>query len=333
MTRIVEVHDNFAEVKRVRGIVGDELTPVDEMLLGKGGGVARTPTQYRTISTGWDISPLGEPPHQTTIRTWRGERVFLAETSGTPVIVKRRSHHLAVYGDWAQLLVPFEGSLEFEQANRHHRVVPGNIGCLSHSAGYEFTSEPGSRFAIMYVPGSSLLRHGFSTEDVASRSWAGGPLIPTLSVLIRELLEHSDLAPSWRLETVLLEVAVNVLAAVPKSGGGTTADERLRSELLELIDATFHDQDLTVDTLARELSVSRRYLYDVLEPTGKSVGALLRARRVNHGSQLLQTRPDLSLRHVAGLCGFRGPDQFSRSFKARFGVTPSEFRSMTKPSD
>ena len=48
--------------------------------------------------------------------------------------------------------------------------------------------------------------------------------------------------------------------------------------------------------------------------------------RLNHASELLTTRPDMSIGEVATASGFSVRRTFSRLFKEKFGLTPTEFR-------
>ena len=58
---------------------------------------------------------------------------------------------------------------------------------------------------------------------------------------------------------------------------------------------------------------------------GQSVGAYLRAKRINYAMQLITTR-DQTLAEIAHSSGFSDQSQFTRAFKEVVGITPGAFR-------
>lgn len=53
---------------------------------------------------------------------------------------------------------------------------------------------------------------------------------------------------------------------------------------------------------------------------------LVRELRLNHAVRLFNEQPDLNIEQVSQASGFSNTVSFNRSFKAKFGMTPSEFR-------
>ena len=86
------------------------------------------------------------------------------------------------------------------------------------------------------------------------------------------------------------------------------------------------DQPHDLDSLARFVNMSRRTLTrHFLKATGTSLGEWLNAERLQRSQELLETT-DNSIESVAAMAGFQSPISFRQSFKARFGVSPSEWR-------
>lgn len=84
---------------------------------------------------------------------------------------------------------------------------------------------------------------------------------------------------------------------------------------------------ITVDDLCRELALSRATLYRLFEPMG-GVRAYLQERRLRRSAEDL-TSPLHSKRHIYEIAfdwGFGSEAHFSRAFKRRFGVSPSDAR-------
>ena len=68
------------------------------------------------------------------------------------------------------------------------------------------------------------------------------------------------------------------------------------------------------------------YLRWFKQMTGQSFTAYLNAYRLNAAAEALRTTDDTVLT-VAERTGFKNLSYFNRAFKARFGQTPSEYRS------
>lgn len=86
------------------------------------------------------------------------------------------------------------------------------------------------------------------------------------------------------------------------------------------------DQPHDLDSLARVVNMSRRTLTrHFLKATGTTLGEWLNAERLQRSQELLETS-DSSIESVAAMAGFSSPISFRQSFKARFGVSPSEWR-------
>jgi len=83
---------------------------------------------------------------------------------------------------------------------------------------------------------------------------------------------------------------------------------------------------LDVDRLARQVALSRRQLDRVFRAgTGSSVGAYYRSRRIQHAARML-TEPRLSIQEVAHHLNYADTAHFVRSFKAKMGLTPGNYR-------
>lgn len=82
----------------------------------------------------------------------------------------------------------------------------------------------------------------------------------------------------------------------------------------------------TVQYLAEELSVSARYLSDMLkQETGKTAIDLIHLYLVSEAKNLL-IGADRSVSEIAYGLGFENPPYFSRLFKKEVGMTPNEFK-------
>jgi len=86
-------------------------------------------------------------------------------------------------------------------------------------------------------------------------------------------------------------------------------------------------EDWSIDKISASLGLSRSYLQHLYKQSfgGGIIHDVLTAR-LDHAKYLLGTDPDAKIADIAGQCGFRDELHFMRSFKARFSLTPSEYR-------
>ena len=104
-----------------------------------------------------------------------------------------------------------------------------------------------------------------------------------------------------------------------------SADEKLLQKVKEAILNRLSDEQLSVDSLAEEIGLSRAHFYrKVTALTGLPVNELIRSFRLERAAQLLaeQWGP---VSQVAYEVGFSNPSYFSKCFKDKFGVAPSDY--------
>lgn len=94
--------------------------------------------------------------------------------------------------------------------------------------------------------------------------------------------------------------------------------------IVNLMNAHIEDL-LTLDDLAQIAGFSRRHIERMfLSVLGETPGDYYRGIRLDRGRNLLSTT-DMPLLEIALACGFGSVAHFSKSFKLRFGVTPTKF--------
>ncbi|WP_299999833.1 GlxA family transcriptional regulator [uncultured Cedecea sp.] len=104
----------------------------------------------------------------------------------------------------------------------------------------------------------------------------------------------------------------------------STRDGKM-NELMEYLRRNLEKQH-DLDSLAKFVSMSRRTLTrHFLNATGISLGGWLNAERLQRSQELLETA-DHSIEVISGMAGFQSPVSFRQSFKAKYHVSPSEWR-------
>ena len=96
-------------------------------------------------------------------------------------------------------------------------------------------------------------------------------------------------------------------------------------KLKGILEANLNDPDFNVSRLVSEIGMSRPVLFRKIKMiTGHSVIDLIRTTRLKKAEMLLKQKK-LSISEVAFTVGFNDPKYFSKSFRAQFGKTPTEY--------
>jgi signal transduction histidine kinase/DNA-binding response OmpR family regulator len=104
-----------------------------------------------------------------------------------------------------------------------------------------------------------------------------------------------------------------------------SADEQFLNKVKEGILARLSDEQLSVESLAEDMSMSRVQLYrKITALTGLSSNELIRKLRLQKAAQLLQQKWG-PVSQVAYEVGFSNLSYFSKVFKEEFGMLPSEY--------
>lgn len=103
-----------------------------------------------------------------------------------------------------------------------------------------------------------------------------------------------------------------------------TRSKKLLKEAIQYICQNYAE-DLTVQKIASRLYVSSSYLRKVFaNELNSSVVSILEEVRLNAACDLLQKNA-YYIADIAEMIGYHNPSYFTKVFKAKFGITPSEY--------
>jgi AraC-like DNA-binding protein len=115
---------------------------------------------------------------------------------------------------------------------------------------------------------------------------------------------------------------------ISPDGDGAALEARARQVLLE--SKLYLDTELTVDRLAKRLTVPSRALSLAINQTkGMNVSQYVNDFRLDHAAALL-AEGDGSVAEVLDQSGFLTRSNFYREFQRRFGMTPAAYRDAAK---
>ncbi len=104
-----------------------------------------------------------------------------------------------------------------------------------------------------------------------------------------------------------------------------SSDVKLLNSLMAFMESRLSDPELSVEELSKYAGMSRGSLYyKLIELTGLTPIEYMRSVKLEKAAALLQTS-DYNVAQIAYMTGFGTPSYFSRMFKGKFGVLPSEY--------
>lgn len=103
------------------------------------------------------------------------------------------------------------------------------------------------------------------------------------------------------------------------------AEEQFLTRLMDIVDEAWQQPEFTLKDLCKKIGLSRSQLYRNLTAlTGKSFVDFMKEYRLKQALKLIEKNHD-SITQVAFGTGFNNPSYFSKCFRERFGMLPSEY--------
>ena len=147
-----------------------------------------------------------------------------------------------------------------------------------------------------------------------------------------DTLPHLNPASASRLAGVSLDLVAAAMAEFPSSALACDTATRVarRIQIKDYIESHLGDIQLCLAAIAADLQISTRYLNDVFEQEGTSVTRHIWHRRLERCHAMLEdpAQAGRSISSIAFGLGFNNMSHFSRSFRIRYEMTPSECRSL-----
>lgn len=104
------------------------------------------------------------------------------------------------------------------------------------------------------------------------------------------------------------------------------SSELLADQAIELIEAGYADETMTLVSLSRQLHISSNYLSTTIKKTtGETFVSLLTRKRMEKAKEYLLCTP-MKIQEIAGRCGYSDQHYFSYCFKKFYGKSPNKLR-------
>lgn len=112
----------------------------------------------------------------------------------------------------------------------------------------------------------------------------------------------------------------------PQAPEMSVNDRKFMDRLVELMEKNMDNGELVVDDLVSELAVSRSVFFKKLKTlTGLAPIEFIKEMRIKRAVQLLETG-EYNMTQISYMVGINDPRYFSKCFKQKMGMTPTEYR-------
>jgi AraC-like DNA-binding protein len=259
----------------------------------------------------------------------------LAEVYSDPQLVRHSRAHVARSRD-AMFFVhmQLEGECVARQDGRDAVLRPGDFALCDTTRPYELVFDTPNRMFVLGIPGNVMHRYVGSPESVVSIHMPGNRGVSGLmSVLLRsfwnDFRRQLDTTQAPRVLHAVLDLMSSAYSTVPQAlvaRSSLAAAHRVR--ILSYIEAHLGDPDLTPTSIAQACRITTRYLHHLFSNESETVARYILRRRLEECSKALNTHSQRgrTVTAIAFDYGFNSPTHFGRTFRARFGVTPREYR-------
>ncbi|HMQ48846.1 MAG TPA: ATP-binding protein [Saprospiraceae bacterium] len=220
-----------------------------------------------------------------------------------------------------QILTAENGKLGFAAALEHTPDLIVSDVMMPEMDGFELcqylkTDERTSHIPVILLTAKAGQQHKIEGLETGADDYLTKPFDETeLLVRAKNLVEQrKKLRDQYDRGAVLMPGKISV----------TSADERFLKKVCEAIEANMDNEFFSVEDLASAVAFSRSQLHRKLKTlTGKSPTDLIREFRLTRAKELLE-KGHGNVSEVAIEVGYSSLSYFTRSFKAEFGVLPSE---------
>ena len=281
---------------------------------------------------GIDAYPIGSGAFRAQVAMRRlGALIVYALDTGPHRVVWSRKLLERAGEPYVRIRFQTRGTSRIEQEGMVVYTRPGEWSIVDGSRPHAIVNEEDASTLSLQIPRSQMPGRLFDIVRSMGGPYpiAGGianMLFHCLRLAVEELNEERESVEEELGASLLTLFQVVVEAHVrnrPLAKTRDIAEARIRA----YIRRNLSDPDLSVDKIAAAMNCSRRYIHKLFQG-GETVTQYIWSQRLEAcRKQLIECRDTpRTLTEIAFDCGFRSPAHFSRAFRSRFGVTPSDFR-------
>ncbi|MEI9945785.1 MAG: hybrid sensor histidine kinase/response regulator transcription factor [Chitinophagaceae bacterium] len=110
-------------------------------------------------------------------------------------------------------------------------------------------------------------------------------------------------------------------------------DEKLMVKITQYIESNLDSPELSVEELSKQVHMSRGSLYSkIVNLTGETPVEFIRSFKLDKAAALLENS-DMKISQIGYTVGFPTPNYFTRAFKAKFNMSPSDYMKLKRKTE
>jgi AraC-like DNA-binding protein len=258
------------------------------------------------------------------------------DISSSAVTVRRQREEILADGvDDIFLTTLLEGAATITHGEVKFELAVGELAVMANNIPYSICYTKTSRRLVLQIPKRKFYervqKRGRSEFQAITLREAG--LVPIIANLFKSLVletEKLNQTDQYTLAESFLELIGAVMRSSCNLDESPQHDHRaaLMRRLTQYMELNYSDCKLTPQQIAEANGISTRYMYRLFRQSGTSVSKWIWERRLKASRENLldPALMALHIREIAYQCGFNDAAHFSRSFRVRFGISPSNQR-------
>ena len=280
--------------------------------------------------------PAEEARFTLSTRTYATPQAILMRSQGTAFIMTRGPAEIARSPNADQLLIllQLEGAVDTDYGGRQARREVGDVEIVDYARPFRSVATDYANLIVTVardsVPAAllALEPHGLLFPRGSGAARLIGAAMQAFCAQADDLTVNEAEAATEGI------VALTAACARRLAGGELDQSKSRRKAAMDYIDAHLDNMHLGPDEIADAAALSRASLYRLLAAEG-GIRAVLLKRRLDEALRLMldDDGDEHSLKDIVKRCGFGGTSQFSRAFRARFGVAPRQYRALVRQQD
>lgn len=332
---IVDIsHNGRKTVERTAAWGSTMTTAIDEV---RASYATSIPEWHDIVSQSFvplDITATSRGSFSASLRARALDEIELCEIKAGSHKVERTTELIARSDrKYFKLSLQLSGTCLLLQDNREAVLQPGDLAVYDTQRPYTLVHDEDFRSMVIMFPHDLIdlpvdAVGQLTAVRLAAEQGLGRVISPFL-VQIAHNLDQLSGAGGRRLTRNALDLVTtmfaNELAIRPENHD---PNRQLLDKVRAYIDANLSDAEMTPADIAAAHYISTRHLYNLFKPSGTTVAAWIRSRRLEHCRRDL-TDPVCADRPVAAIAsrwGFVDAAHFSRLFKSSFGTPPGSYR-------
>jgi AraC-like DNA-binding protein len=288
---------------------------------------------FEHFSNTGELDPASDTPFRAAMNSIHIGSTMLGRCDGSFVTVRREKRQVLATGDDRFCLVRNTGDRTSTVIHRGREFTlrPGSLALLKLDEPF-FAADGTSHksFTNVHLPVATLRAMVSGVDDLVGRELAPGGALSLAMDYSDLLLRHPSAVDeagmaiaAHLLDLTALGLGARSEFAAAAQRGGLRA-VRLQS-VLSILGERFHEPDFSAQKLAAAAGLSERYVNELLFEAGASFTTRLNELRLRKAADLL-ARDAGRISDIAFACGFNDLSYFNRSFRKRFGLTPTAAR-------